>query len=139
MNFRYGTPLKGQYIDGHERDDVVKYWQEVFIPKWEEYQKQMILRDNDGNIVQMPPPDELMIVQTHNETTFYANDQRKSWWINELEGPTPICKGEGTSIMVSDFCSPDNPSGWLRSNDGLVQLVLIYPPFQSTHLAILNP
>jgi hypothetical protein len=25
---------KGQYVNGHEWKDVVKYWQEVFIPAW---------------------------------------------------------------------------------------------------------
>jgi len=32
------------------------------------------------------------------------------------EKAQPIQKGEGTSIMVSDFCSPD--LGWLKSKDG---------------------
>lgn len=129
LDFRYGTPVKGQYIDGHERADVVEYRQNVFIPKWEEFQKRMILRDNDGNIVQMPPPGQLVIPQTHDESTFYAHDQRKSRWIHISEGPTPVRKGEGTSIMVSDFCSPDNPNGWLRSEDGFVAFTAACPLF----------
>ena len=28
------SELKGQYVDGHEREDVVKYQKEVFLPRW---------------------------------------------------------------------------------------------------------
>jgi len=31
--FQY-TP-KGQYVDGHKREDVVAYQQKVFLPKWQ--------------------------------------------------------------------------------------------------------
>jgi len=34
------------------------------------------------------------------------------------EKAEPVQKGEGSSIMVSDFCSPD--LGWLKSRDGWV-------------------
>ena len=28
------SELKGQYVDGHEREDVVNYRQKVFLPRW---------------------------------------------------------------------------------------------------------
>ncbi|KAF7306253.1 hypothetical protein MIND_00416100 [Mycena indigotica] len=44
-----------------------------------------------------------LIPVTHDESTFYKNDRRKVGWINTLVKPTPEAKGEGDSIMVSDF------------------------------------
>ncbi|KAF7304186.1 hypothetical protein MIND_00650700 [Mycena indigotica] len=44
---------------------------------------------------------------THNESTFYANDRRKAMWIYDSFKNKPLPKGEGVSIMVSDFLTPD--------------------------------
>ena len=52
----------------------------------------------------------------HDESTFYANNQRKTQWVHELETPTPYAKGEGHSLMVANFVSAEY--GWLRSQDG---------------------
>ncbi|KIJ50790.1 hypothetical protein M422DRAFT_159330 [Sphaerobolus stellatus SS14] len=62
------------------------------------------------------PGSKRIILVTHDESTFYANDRRKNRWIHVSETPEPVRKGEGASIMVSDFCSPD--LGWLKSKDG---------------------
>ena len=32
---------KGVYIDGHERDDVVDYWNNIFLPALKYFEKQM--------------------------------------------------------------------------------------------------
>ncbi|KAH9933867.1 uncharacterized protein B0H18DRAFT_870317, partial [Fomitopsis serialis] len=32
MEYRWGSGPKGQYIDGHERDDVVAYRQTIYLP-----------------------------------------------------------------------------------------------------------
>ncbi|KAJ6617501.1 hypothetical protein B0H10DRAFT_1714855, partial [Mycena sp. CBHHK59/15] len=34
LKFRWVKNHKGQYVDGHEREDVVHYCQEVFLPAW---------------------------------------------------------------------------------------------------------
>ncbi|KIO26701.1 hypothetical protein M407DRAFT_74171 [Tulasnella calospora MUT 4182] len=118
MDYRYTNEKKG-YADGHEHKDVVRYRQEVFLKSWWEFQHGMELYDKEGKIVQSPhPPLLLTIPITHDESTFYAHDQRKRRWVNASEGAVPVRKGEGTSIMVSDFCSPNLPGGWLRSKDG---------------------
>jgi hypothetical protein len=98
------------YVDGHERDDVVVY-REEFIERWMEYKKRMITYDNDGNVLAIPKgfklanpstPFELIVV-THDESTFYENDRRTLVWSHENDKPVPVRKGEGASIMVSDF------------------------------------
>jgi hypothetical protein len=34
MNYRWTKNPKGQFVDGHERADVVAYRQNVFLPAW---------------------------------------------------------------------------------------------------------
>ncbi|KAG0703460.1 hypothetical protein DFH29DRAFT_803494 [Suillus ampliporus] len=50
-----------------------------------------------------------------DESTFYANDRRHSGWKHIDAGSDPRPKGEGTSVMISDFVSADR--GWCRSLD----------------------
>lgn len=57
------------------------------------------------------------VVWFHDESTFYANDRRKTRWCHKEETAVPYTKGEGASQMVADFVSADY--GWLRSPDGL--------------------
>lgn len=121
LGFRYGVPKRGLYIDGHEREDVVEYRQNVFLPMWKDLERKMVLYDREGNVARWPqlasfPTDVRVILLTHDESTFYANDRRKTRWQHINEKLLPMKKGQGASIMISDFCSPD--LGWLRSLDG---------------------
>jgi hypothetical protein len=107
------------YVDGHEWDDVVEYHTSIFLPFWTAIEDQMIkwTKDNEPLYPRLPnfPEQKHIILVTHDESTFYANDRRKTWWIHINEKAQPVRKGEGSSIMVSDFCSPD--LGWLKSKD----------------------
>ncbi len=75
----------------------------------------MITWDHDGGINDLPMARRIILV-THDESTFYGYDWCLLRWVNDEETPMPRTKGEGPSIMVSDFCLPD--IGWLRSEDG---------------------
>ena len=104
------------YIDGHEREDVVKY-REEFLERWKEYEKRMVTYDNDGNIEHEPTGFAVpqrgrfrLILVTHDESTFYANDHCKTQWMHATDKATPQRKGEGPSIMISDM----NTSEWGR-------------------------
>lgn len=55
------------------------------------------------------------VVWFHDESTFYANDRRRSRWVHKSETAVPYAKGEGASLMVADFVSADY--GWLCSPD----------------------
>ena len=48
-----------------------------------------------------------LILITHDESTFYSNDQQKNKWTHNGENPTPECKGDRVSLMVSDFLVPE--------------------------------
>ncbi|TFY77605.1 hypothetical protein EWM64_g6409 [Hericium alpestre] len=112
MSWRYGKKKNGMYIDGHEREDVVDY-RNNFVIRWKEYEQRMVHYDQDGNAsaptgfpVPQGPRFRLYLI-THDESTFYQNDRRRQVWSHPSQGPTPQPKGDGESLMVSDFLCPD--------------------------------
>jgi len=121
LGYHWKKEPTGQYSDGYERDDVVYYRQNVFLPAWNECQSRMRQWDRDTlNDPSVLEGDEeigrQLVVWFHDESTFYANDCRKQCWVHMSEGVVPQPKGEGASLMVADFVSADY--GWLRSPDG---------------------
>ncbi|KAF9506364.1 hypothetical protein BS47DRAFT_1374139 [Hydnum rufescens UP504] len=108
MQYRWQKQPQGQYVDGHERVDVIAYRQMIF-PSLREW-------DSDGNEIVGKPMGQRTVIWTHDESTFYAHDRRKLHWVHNSETPKPLQKGEGASLMVSDFASADY--GWLHSPNG---------------------
>ena len=108
MQWRYRALQRGMYADGHEREDVVAY-RKAFVDRWMGYEKRFHIWDDDGN--PMPPPKGFpvpgyrfrLILITHDESTFYQNDERKTRWAHKAHKAPPQPKGEGQTIMVSDF------------------------------------
>jgi len=120
LSWRYRQKRKGMYIDGHEREDVVEY-RKGFVERWKEYEKCFIIYNNDRNVVSIPTgfpvPQGVrfrLILVTHDESTFYENDRRKTLWINDNTKAVAEKKGEGQSIMVSEFLT----SEWGRLKNG---------------------
>ena len=60
---------------------------------------------------------------THNESTFYQEDGCKMKWTHKDDKPIPECKGEGSSIMISDFLTPE--WGRLKDDDEYVAILFI--------------
>ncbi|KAH7922696.1 hypothetical protein BV22DRAFT_1016841 [Leucogyrophana mollusca] len=118
LGYRWKKEPKGQYSDGHEREDVVYYRQHIFLPAWANLQSRMrIWEHNNVNIEEIRShTTRRVVVWFHDESTFYANDRRKLRWVHIAEGAVPQPKGEGASIMVAHFISADY--GWLQSPDG---------------------
>jgi hypothetical protein len=112
LNWRYGAMRNGMYLDGHERDDVVVY-RVGFVGRWKEYEKRFHTWDSNG--VEHRPQNAFpvkggrfrLILVTHDESVFYQNDSRKTHWIAGSSKPTPLPKGDGQSIMVSDFLTAE--------------------------------
>ncbi|EKM48212.1 uncharacterized protein PHACADRAFT_109276 [Phanerochaete carnosa HHB-10118-sp] len=108
LDWRYKKRTNGMYIDGHERPDVVAY-REKFVGRWKRYELRMVAYDNDGDVASTPKGFEVepgpfrLILVTHDESTFYENDRRKFVWGHSSQKNQPVKKGEGQSIMVSDF------------------------------------
>jgi hypothetical protein len=120
MGYRWKLEPYGQYVDGHEWKDVTDYCQNTFLPKWKDLECCMRAWSEDGkeepNQNPRPHNQRRVVVWFHDESTFYAHDRRKKRWVHESEKAVPRAKGEGASLMVSDFVSADY--GWLRSPDG---------------------
>ncbi len=122
LGYRWAAPKKGQYADGHEREDVVYYREQVFLPQWRRIEQRMAnwVRDdvmkecNPGP--RMPGLESEVIAWFHDETVFYAHDRRKRGWYHKDAPAKPYTKGEGASLMIADFVSAR--FGWLQSPDG---------------------
>lgn len=74
---------KGVYIDGHEHQDVIKYYQEVFLPGVKLLECRM--RQYDGPALEMVRPtlnlgEKEVLTYFHDECCFHANDEAKSLW-----------------------------------------------------------
>ncbi|KAF8156692.1 hypothetical protein B0H34DRAFT_847462 [Crassisporium funariophilum] len=125
LGYRWTIQPSGQYVDGHEREDVVHYRQHVFLPAMAEYEARTQTYDNNGKEVPKPWPDDIedgprpfqdrTSLWYHDESTYYANDRRKVGWVHKDAKAVPRAKGEGPSLMVADFICADH--GWCCSPD----------------------
>ncbi|CAK5269478.1 unnamed protein product [Mycena citricolor] len=125
MGYRWRKEPSGMYSDGHEREDIVHYWQNVFLPRWrhlhsrarwwiETHSQKTI--DVDAELCAYLSDSEdarVVVIWCHDESIFYGNDQRQIRWVGNSETPTIKAKGEGKSIMVGDYVCPDR--GWMRA------------------------
>jgi hypothetical protein len=107
----------GQYVDGHERSDVVYYRQKVFLPTWAKLDRRTRkwTANNQEVVNEALASGRTLVVWFHNESTFYANNQHIVRWVYKGETAVPHTKGEGASLMVANFISADYD--WLRSTD----------------------
>lgn len=96
---------KDVYYDGHEREDVVKY-REKFLSQMQEYERFMPKpSENDIMIIVEPslgPGEKRYILVVHDESIFYSNDGKKTFW--GPKGHMPLKKkGNGLSLHISEF------------------------------------
>jgi hypothetical protein len=123
LGYRWTFQPGGQYVDGHERLDVVNYRQNVFLPAMNEIEFKIRAWKNGTDEEFKPWPHDVddgprpfqdrTVIWFHDESTFYANDRRKVGWVHKDAKAVPRAKGEGASLMVADFISADY--GWLQS------------------------
>ena len=129
LGFRFTHAKKGQYTDGHERDDVIRERTLVFIPKWKTLESRMRnwRRNNVLEIEDISPtPEKRVVVWFHDETIFYANDRRRLTWYHKDADAKPYAKGDGASLMISDVISADY--GFLKSRNGNCTARQIFKP-----------
>ena len=121
LGWTHGKTKNGMYLDGHERLDVVEY-RKSFVERWMGYERRFHRWDHDGT--ELPRPDGFLvsgaigrfrlILVTHDESTFFQNDERNTGWSHATSKSKPKAKGNGQSLMVSDFLT----SEWGRLRDG---------------------
>ena len=118
LGYHWADTPSGQYVDGHERTDVVEYRQNIFLPAWfaKEHQLRVWTEENTDEPATASDNQRNKVSWVHDETIFHAHDRRELRWVPDTETAVPKPKGEGASLMVADFVSADY--GWLRSPDG---------------------
>ena len=105
LGFKPTVYQQGLYFDGHERPDVVTY-RKLFLDEFLEYQRRMFTYVGDD--LETPIHPELrdgerpIVLVTHDESCFSSNDGSKTIWMEKDRRPLRP-KGQGRSIMVSDF------------------------------------
>ncbi|KIM53772.1 hypothetical protein SCLCIDRAFT_17850 [Scleroderma citrinum Foug A] len=120
--FCWTVACKGQYVDGHKREDVVSFRQNKFLPLWYVLKPRMqSWQVIEGKIIECT-----VVVWFHDESIFYAHDQCQKCWAHMSKMPTPQPKGEGLSLMAADFVSADY--GWLHSSDGTESARILFHP-----------
>lgn len=113
MGFEYKDVKKDVFVDGHERPNVVEDWKK-FLHQMEELKPYLVEFNEDRTMKEKIYPADCavggsdrrpVIVITHDECTFSANDGiRKAW---TRKGDTFLRpKGRGQGIMVSEFLPP---------------------------------
>ena len=80
LNFRWGKPPTGMYIDSHECPDVVRYRQDIYLPTLAQCEQRMRAWDED-NLTYIinpssPSPTCHTVLWFHDQSIFYQND----WW-----------------------------------------------------------
>lgn len=106
--YTYRKNEKAIFFDGHERPDVIEYrdaWSKRMIKYME---RSEFFEGEDMEKVLKPvleDGEQQIVFVTHDESTFYANDGKREFWLKEEENYIRK-KGQGSSIMVSEFQCP---------------------------------
>jgi hypothetical protein len=121
LGWTYGKLKTGMYLDEHERPDVVEY-RKAFVERWMGHERRFHRWDHNG--AKLPCPNGFsvagaigrfrLILVIHDESTFFQNDERNTGWSHATSKLNPKAKGNGQSLMVSDFLTSD----WGRLHDG---------------------
>lgn len=114
LGLEYSRVGKNVFFDGHERDDVVKYRQRVFVPTFLNLLKSAVKQDDEGREVVPAGVQEPLLFVTHDESVFNSNDGPRMTWMKKGEQPIRP-KGRGKGLMVSDFLTT---TGRLSANRG---------------------
>jgi hypothetical protein len=109
LGYSWKDVTKDVFVDGHERDDVVRYRKEFLdtmdslLPFIVEFNEDGTMKEKEYPIgCHVGGPDRPIVLITHDESIFSANDGRHQAWIED--GSTFLRpKGKGKGIMVSDF------------------------------------
>lgn len=118
LGYKWQEVRKGVFIDGHERPDVVQY-RKQFLEEMRRLSPYFVEFTSDGEMKEKTYPIDCeiggpnarpIIVVTHDESTFSANDGKHQAWVAKNDTFLRP-KGKGKGIMVSDFLLP-----WSRLN-----------------------
>ena len=116
LGYDWKEVRKGLFKDGHERDDVLQYRQDYFLPYLESLKSRIVQWDEKGGFMLGKSPEEIrritgltpIILITHDECIFNSNEGPRFEWVEK--GSMPLRKkGPGAGIMVSCFITSLQP------------------------------
>ena len=119
-------------MDGHERADVVRYRNDIFLPAMSKFEACMVHYEGlEMKRVEpvLKPGEKEIIPHFHDECCFHANDETRSAWLRKDEQPLRK-KGRGRLIHVSDLINPETGRLVLQNPDGSIARdarKIIYP------------
>ncbi|KAJ3563302.1 hypothetical protein NP233_g9023 [Leucocoprinus birnbaumii] len=127
LGWFHSVVRKGVYMDGHEREDVVKYRQEVFLPKMLEFERRMAKY--------IPNPSGEGMIRIEPELKEGEKELGKSFspiiFPRLPEGKQPLRKkGRGRLIHNSEFIEQVNGRLVVYNEDGSIKREarkIIYP------------
>jgi hypothetical protein len=125
LGWRHSRHQNGMYSDGHEQEDMVEY-RRGFVEQFGQHEHRFHTWGDEGKELPLPSgflvPGAIscfcLVLITHDESTFYQNNQHQTYWGCPGKNVKPRPKGEGLTLMVSDFLTAD--WGPLRDNDRCV-------------------
>ena len=106
LGFKPVSHKKGVYIDGHEREDVIKH-REALLKTLEHLRvshRPLPRCSDDPPRVRLEADEEKkeLVIIFHDESIFNTNEGQ-TWMWGESERPAILPKTKGSGIMVSDF------------------------------------
>ncbi|KAF9510731.1 hypothetical protein BS47DRAFT_1364327 [Hydnum rufescens UP504] len=98
------------YMDGHEREDVIHYRNDIFLPTMAKFESHMACYEGEDlkrHEPNLQPGEKRIIVQFHDESCFHANEFKSSAWLKQGQSILQK-KSWGCLIHVSDFINEED-------------------------------
>jgi hypothetical protein len=145
--FHHRHSKKGNYVDGHEREDVKVHRTEFIVKIMNSINRTEQFLDNDLKPLPpvLGPSDKKLILVWHDESCFSANDGINCFWLEDGEKVLKK-KGNGKSLMVSGFLCQchglfssktivpgTNDDGWWTCEDLIEQVKDCLKIFKDLH------
>lgn len=113
LEYRWKEVHKGVFFDGHEQEDVREYWETFFhemkllLPYFVDFSEDdtMVSKEYTSNYAVGGPEKRPIIMITHDEGTFSANNWCKKVWTLNSQGILRP-KGREKRIIILDFLLP---------------------------------
>ena len=128
LGFKPRSHKKGVYIDGHEREDVVKHKVE-YLKTMEELRKTHKpppqCSDEEPRMRVEEDEEKKTLVVLYHDKSIYNTNEGQSWMWAEDDHPALLPKTKGSGIMVADFI--DEHNGYLQLTPRNTQLIHLSP------------
>ena len=118
LGFKPVSHRKGVYIDGHEREDVVRHREnhlKTMVALRESHQPPPACCDDPPRVRQEEDEEKKKLVLLYHDESIYNSNEGQTWMWGEEERPALLPKTKGSGVMVSDFV--EEYDGYLRLSD----------------------